>query len=48
MGVGAIFAGVGGGLLWEFYGPATALAVSSGVVLMGLVVFLSTAGKKLA
>ena len=40
VGLGAILAGVGGGLLWEFYGPAVALMAAGMVVVMGLVLFV--------
>lgn len=42
LGIGAIFAGVGGGLLWEFYSPEIALMVSAMVLIMGLVLFVSS------
>lgn len=42
VGVGAILAGVGGGLLWEFYGPGFALMVGALIVVMGLGLFVSS------
>lgn len=42
LGVGAIFAGVGGGLLWEFYSPEIALVTASSILIMGLVLFVSS------
>jgi MFS family permease len=40
IGVGAILAGVGGGLLWEFYSPAVAFMAGGLFVVMGLVLFI--------
>ncbi|MBX9765302.1 MFS transporter [Patescibacteria group bacterium] len=42
LGIGAIFAGVGGGLLWEFYSPEVALMAAALVLVMGLVLFVSS------
>lgn len=42
LGIGAIFAGVGGGLLWEFYSPEIALMVAAMIVVMGLTLFISS------
>lgn len=38
-GLGALLAGIGGGYLWQAYGPATAFMVASAVVCTGLVLF---------
>lgn len=48
IGIGAIFAGIVGGFLWQAYGPATAFAASSGVVVVGIIVFLLSAPRKTA
>lgn len=42
LGVGAIFAGVGGGLLWEFYSPEVALMTAALILIMGLVLFVTS------
>ena len=38
-GIGALIAGIGGGYLWQKFGPATACIVGSGVVVLGLGAF---------
>jgi len=40
VGLGALIAGVGGGYLWQAYGPITAFFASGSVVVIGLVLFL--------
>jgi len=42
VGIGAILAGVGGGLLWEFYSPAVAFVTAAIVIIMGLALFVSS------
>ncbi len=46
VGIGAILAGVIGGLLWEFYSPQIAFTAASLVVFMGLGLFLLSADGK--
>lgn len=40
-GFGALIAGIGGGFLWQAYGPAAAFAVASIFVITGLFMFIS-------
>jgi MFS family permease len=39
VGLGAIVAGIGGGFLWQAYGPAMAFLVSSVMIILGLIIF---------
>lgn len=42
-GFGALFAGIGGGYLWQTYNPAVAFVAASAVVLLGLLLFTLSA-----
>jgi MFS family permease len=39
VGLGALIAGIGGGYLWQAYGPNTAFFVSGAVIIIGLILF---------
>jgi MFS family permease len=41
-GLGALVAGIGGGYLWQTYGPSAALLAASVAIIAGLMIFLST------
>jgi MFS family permease len=40
IGIGAIFAGIGGGYVWQTFGPEAAFVASACVVIVGIIVFL--------
>ncbi len=42
-GFGALIAGIGGGYLWQAYGPAVAFLAAAGVIVAGLAFFLAAA-----
>jgi len=46
VGLGAIVAGVGGGFLWQTYGPTTAFIISGAIVVFGLILFFFSSIKK--
>jgi len=39
-GIGVLFAGIGGGFLWQAYGPAAAFLAATAFVFVGLIVFI--------
>ncbi|MDS0859814.1 MFS transporter [Burkholderia pseudomultivorans] len=43
VGFGALAAGIGGGYLWQAYGPASAFAAAAAIVFMGLVLLVVSA-----
>jgi len=46
VGFGAIFSGVIGGILWQYFGPSTALIISAIVVVLGLGMLLASVHAK--
>ena len=40
VGFGALFAGIGGGFLWQNYGSTTAFLVSGGIIILGIIFFI--------
>ena len=46
IGFGVLFAGVGGGFLWQTYGATTALSVALGLILVALIAFGLIGGKR--
>ena len=46
IGCGVIFAGIVGGMLWQYYGATTALSLSLGLILVALIAFGLIDGKR--
>jgi MFS family permease len=46
VGLGAIIAGIGGGFLWQAYGPTMAFIISGIIVVIGLILFFFSSIKK--
>lgn len=46
IGIGVIFAGIFGGAVWQSLGPAAAFWSASGIVIIGIIVFVASAPRK--